>query len=111
MTPVEAYKTVVGLLHDGKPLELEQHALNALAMHDYARVHRFDAAPPLVAEVAVDVAGAWILVRRITPPPQPVHYEYRGLVCETHGQVAHRRARFASGPWACDECSPLPSEG
>ena len=109
---VAAYEAVLAMVHDGKPLELEQRALNALAMHEQARVHKFDATPPLVAEVLVKIFDG--LTERIVcrtqppaPPPQPVHYEYRGLICETHGQVAHRRQRLASGDWTCCECVPL----
>lgn len=33
-------------------------------------------------------------------------FEYRGFVCEKHGQQAHRRRRHDSGPWICEGCSP-----
>lgn len=110
MTPEEAYEQVHDLYRENAPLELEQHDLNALAMHDLARVSLFAATPPLVAEVEVKfpVHGAHV-VRRIVPPasrPEPVRYEHRGLMCEAHGQAAHRRERFATGPWTCCECSP-----
>jgi hypothetical protein len=119
MTSSEAYDVVDELVVAGKPLEVDQFTLNALAMHSYARVCRFDAKPPLVAEVEVKRCGVTHIVRRIpplAPKPQPVQYEFRGLVCETHGQVAHRRVRIdirnpsPPGVWECVECVPLPSE-
>jgi len=119
MNTVEAFNIVDELLVDRKPLEVDQSTLNVLAMHPYARVHRFDAKPPLVAEVLVKVGNEEFVVRRIpplAPKPQPVQYEFRGLVCETHGQVAHRRVRIdirnpsPPGVWECVECVPLPPE-
>lgn len=50
------------------------------------------------------------------PNPEPVKYEYRGLDCSVHGQVAHKRLRGSTqhsradvqehkhGVWICTQC-------
>jgi hypothetical protein len=50
--------------------------------------------------------------RPIVAPYDPkLTYEFRGLLCDVHGQQPHRRERHAVGPWSCTVCAPAPEEG